>query len=191
MVQLDAQTGLLGADALAKCGDAFPFCWSLDNEAFINIANRRGYDSPTEGYVDGNAIEASYLYNNVGRTGFYYLFVNWYWCCRGANSTYQVMVGRSTSPTGPFLDKDGVDMTDNGGSVFIANKPGAENGHAFTGPGHAGILYDTESSKYVYTSHFEDVDGTDRMLVAVELTFDGDAWPASSGEPWLPQQGRR
>ena len=69
MVQLNPQTGLLGADALAKCGAAFPFCWSLDNDAYLNIANRRGYDSPTEGYVDGNAIEASYLYNNVQRTG--------------------------------------------------------------------------------------------------------------------------
>ena len=50
-----------------------------------------------------------------------------------------------------------------------------------------GILFDTASSKYVYTSHFEDVDGTERMLVAVEMDFDNDAWPELSGEPWLPQ----
>ena len=39
----------------------------------------------------------------------------------------------------------------------------------------------------MYTSHFEDVDGTERMLVAVEMDFDNDAWPELSGEPWLPQ----
>ena len=34
----------------------------------------------------------------------------------------------------------------------------------------------------------EDVDGTERMLVAVELTFDGDAWPVvATGDAWAPK----
>jgi len=40
------------------------------------------------------------------------MFENWFWCCGGFDSTYQIMVGRSESPTGPFLDASGVNLKD-------------------------------------------------------------------------------
>src|SRR5690606_37832137 len=49
----------------------------------------------------------------------YYLFVSLGVCCAGADSTYAVAVGRSTSPTGPFLDRDGLDMREGGGTVVL------------------------------------------------------------------------
>ncbi|WP_051393165.1 RICIN domain-containing protein [Glycomyces arizonensis] len=51
---------------------------------------------------------------------YYYLFVSLGICCAGADSTYAIAVGRSTSPTGPFLDRDGVDMREGGGTVVLA-----------------------------------------------------------------------
>ena len=44
----------------------------------------------------------------------YFLFVNWFGCCAGIDSTYEIHVGRSSSRTGPYLDRDGVEMTNGG-----------------------------------------------------------------------------
>ncbi|MDA1361884.1 family 43 glycosylhydrolase [Glycomyces luteolus] len=51
--------------------------------------------------------------------GYYYLFTSIGTCCAGANSTYKITVGRSTSPTGPFVDAAGVDMRNGGGTVVL------------------------------------------------------------------------
>jgi arabinan endo-1,5-alpha-L-arabinosidase len=48
----------------------------------------------------------------VERDGWYYLFVSATDCCRGPLSGYAVFVGRSQAPTGPFLDRSGVDLND-------------------------------------------------------------------------------
>ena len=39
-------------------------------------------------------------------------------CCRGANSTYSIHVGRSQKVTGPYLDRAGGDMLYGGGTCF-------------------------------------------------------------------------
>jgi hypothetical protein len=44
------------------------------------------------------------------KNGYYYLFENEDVCCRGMNSLYRIMVGRSKSITGPYLDKQGRDL---------------------------------------------------------------------------------
>ncbi|MCH7229341.1 family 43 glycosylhydrolase [Glycomyces sp. L485] len=58
------------------------------------------------------------------RGDYYYLFVSLGRCCAEAESTYQIAVGRSTSPTGPFLDSNGVDMRNGGGTVVLAGHGG-------------------------------------------------------------------
>ena len=60
-------------------------------------------------------IEAPYVHKN---NGFYYLFVNWFGCCNGVDSTYEIHIGRSNSITGPYVDKNGVDMR-LGGNMFF------------------------------------------------------------------------
>ena len=39
--------------------------------------------------------------------GYYYLFASTGTCCEGLKSTYQTVVGRSSSLWGPYLDKQG------------------------------------------------------------------------------------
>lgn len=56
--------------------------------------------------------------NIVYNGGYYYLFASKDRCCAGANSTYKIVYGRSSSITGPYLDKNGVDMKNGGGTVF-------------------------------------------------------------------------
>ena len=64
----------------------------------------------------GGGIEGASM---MQRGNYYYLFTSIGKCCAGADSTYQITVGRSTSPTGPFLDANGVDMRNGGGTVVL------------------------------------------------------------------------
>ena len=52
----------------------------------------------------GGSVEAPFI---VKHEDYWYLFVSYDRCCRGVNSTYNVVVGRARQITGPYLDKDG------------------------------------------------------------------------------------
>ncbi len=75
--------------------------------------------------------EASIL---IQRDGWYYPLVTHGSCCRGANSTYNIRMGRSRKVTGPYLDNMGVDMIEGGGKLFAASRG------RHVGPGHFGLL---------------------------------------------------
>jgi arabinan endo-1,5-alpha-L-arabinosidase len=88
----------------------------------------------------GGAIEAPFLFRHGS---YYYLFVSFDLCCRGASSTYRIMVGRSGSATGPFVDKNGVAMT-SGGCEALA-------GHgSVQGPGGQSAFADSDADVPVY-----------------------------------------
>ena len=72
--------------------------------------------NPTSKFAGTNAIEAPFIYKHGG---WYYLFVAWDYCCRGSKSNYRVAVGRSKTVDGPYLDRDGVDMREGGGTLFM------------------------------------------------------------------------
>ena len=57
----------------------------------------------------GNRYEGA---NVVYRDGYYYLFASATNCCNGALTGYSVFVGRSTSPFGPFVDREGNSFLD-------------------------------------------------------------------------------
>ena len=60
---------------------------------------------------------ASLVYKN----SYYYLFVSWDYCCDAdpSQSNYKIVVGRGTSPNGPFTDMNGVDMAAGGGTILL------------------------------------------------------------------------
>jgi len=64
---------------------------------------------------DSAGIENPFIVYNGG---YYYLFVSKGTCCNGASSTYRIAYGRSTSITGPYVDKNGVNMTSSGGTIL-------------------------------------------------------------------------
>ena len=118
--------------------------------------------------ADGHdSIEASYIYRH-GR--YYYLFVNWGLCCRGVNSTYNIRVGRSLNVTGPYVDRDGVEMLRDGGSLFL------ETNGSFIGPGHVGVFSD--GAVEWLSCHYYDgrQDGASALAVR-QLQWDADGWP--------------
>jgi arabinan endo-1,5-alpha-L-arabinosidase len=130
-------------------------------------------DSPILSLAHSDSIEASYLYQ---QGGYYYLFVNWGMCCRGTNSTYSIHVGRSKKVTGPYLDREGKDMLDGGGTLFLdSTKP-------YIGPGHAGIIVDHGTNWF--SCHYEAVPGASipgqrrgSRLAVMPMHWTADDWP--------------
>ncbi|MET7283691.1 arabinan endo-1,5-alpha-L-arabinosidase [Kribbella sp. NPDC005582] len=116
----------------------------------------------------GGPIEAP---NMVKRGNYYYLFVSFDYCCRGAQSTYRVMVGRSTSVNGPFRDRNGAAMTSGGGTEILASQG------SIHGPGHQDVFGDTDHDILVY--HYYADDGTP-FLGINWLIWDSAGWPVVS-----------
>ncbi len=58
-----------------------------------------------------DAVEAPFIYHHGG---YYYLFVSFDYCCRGLKSNYKIAIGRSQNIKGPYLDKDGKSMMQDG-----------------------------------------------------------------------------
>lgn len=103
----------------------------------VNIADR---------FMPGNPVEAPYI---THRDGYYYLFVSFGACCQGAESTYQVAVGRSESVTGPYLDREGKDMYGGGGTILL------EEHGAVVGPGGQSVFGDYLAFHYYDASNEE------------------------------------
>lgn len=105
---------------------------------------------------------------------YYYLFVSFDACCRGADSTYRVMVGRSKDVTGPYLDRDGIPMLRGGGTQVTF--PTAR----WRGPGHNAVLRDDGAEYIVYHAYDVENVGVSDLRVA-PLAWDAGGWP--SAEP--------
>ncbi len=75
----------------------------------------------------------------VYRNGFYYLFVSATNCCNGPLTAYSVFVGRSASPTGPFVDQQGVSLL----AARVGGTPVLSlNGNRWVGGGHNTVFQD-------------------------------------------------
>ncbi|MFP8963111.1 arabinan endo-1,5-alpha-L-arabinosidase [Streptomyces nanhaiensis] len=113
-----------------------------------------------------NGIEGPTL---VKRGGHYYLFASFDKCCAGTDSTYSIRVGRSTSPTGPFRDRDGVDMRDNGGTVVL------ETHGQVVGPGGQSVMSDVDGDLLVY--HYYDRGNNGSPTLGINLMRWEGGWP--------------
>lgn len=113
--------------------------------------------------------EAPYI---VYRAPYYYLFTSWDFCCRGSDSSYHVVVGRSTSPSGPFLDRTGLDMRFGGGTPVV-------DGNArWRGPGHNAIF--KRDGEYFNVYHaYDAVNGGIPTLRISHLTWQ-EGWPLNA-----------
>lgn len=112
----------------------------------------------------GGAIEAPYI---TRHGNFYYLWVSFDKCCQGADSTYRVMVGRSSSVTGPYVDRDGTEMMAGGGTEVMAS-----HGTIY-GPGHQAVFTDEDADVLVY--HWYAANGASSL--GINLIRYEDDWP--------------
>ncbi|KJA26585.1 glycoside hydrolase family 43 protein [Hypholoma sublateritium FD-334 SS-4] len=97
--------------------------------------------SVSERFVNSNSIEASVIFQHKS---FYYLFSSWDFCCRGVNSTYNIRVGRSLTPSGGFVDQDNIGLINGGGSLLLGTHD------SIIGPGGQDLLEDEGGVIMVY-----------------------------------------
>ncbi|GFE83642.1 hypothetical protein GCM10011487_56420 [Steroidobacter agaridevorans] len=107
------------------------------------------------------------------REGWYYLLVTHGSCCQGANSTYNIRMGRSRKVTGPYLDNMGVDMIEGGGKLFAASRG------RHIGPGHFGLL-DLGDGVQKFSLHYEaDLDRGGVSVLDIRPLLWRDGWPVA------------
>jgi arabinan endo-1,5-alpha-L-arabinosidase len=113
------------------------------------------------------ALEAPALFRHGS---YYYLFMSWDLCCRGASSTYRIMVGRSTSVNGPFVDRNGTALTSGGGTQLLASSG------RYIGPGGQSVISDTDSDLLIYHYYDGQDNGTAKLGINL-LGWDSSGWP--------------
>jgi arabinan endo-1,5-alpha-L-arabinosidase len=107
------------------------------------------------------------------RDGWYYLLATHGTCCDGADSTYNIRVGRSRNVTGPYLDHMGVPMLRGGGKLVVA-----ANGHS-VGPGHFGLI-DFGDGVQKFSCHYEaDLLQGGRSVLGFRPLLWENGWPVA------------
>ena len=109
----------------------------------------------------------------IFRDGWYYLLVTHGSCCAGANSSYNIRMGRAKKVTGPFLDNMGIDMLQGGGKLFLGS------GGRYVGPGHFGLL-DLGDGVQKFSCHYEaDLDRGGVSVLDIRPLLWRDGWPVA------------
>lgn len=128
----------------------------------------RPRDYYTDEYSAGEgSVEAPFLFR---KGKYYYLFVSFDFCCRGLESNYKVMVGRSEKITGPYIDRNGRNMIHGGGTPVLTgnrNWPGVGHNAVYTFDGHDYIIY----------HGYDAADHGRSKLLTDRLEWDNEGWP--------------
>jgi arabinan endo-1,5-alpha-L-arabinosidase len=84
--------------------------------------------------------------NIVVHNDWYYLLASATNCCNGPLTGYSVFAGRSRSPLGPFVDRDGVSLLAGrvGGTPVLA-----QNGNRWVGAGHNTVITDFSGQQWM------------------------------------------
>jgi arabinan endo-1,5-alpha-L-arabinosidase len=140
-----------------ETGKPFP----NDSRKYSLASRPAPHDAPS-------AIEAPFM---IERGGYYYLFTSFDYCCRGASSSYYIVVGRSRDVLGPYLGRDGKSQMAGYGTVVLRGN------RRFRGPGHQAVLRDGARDYLVYHAYDAEHDGRSTLRIApIEWTSDG--WPS-------------
>ncbi len=123
--------------------------------------------------------------NVIERNGFVYLFGSATDCCRGPLTGYTVLVGRATSPLGPFVDRDGASFLEGrtGGTPVLA-----QNGNRWVGPGHGTVFADLAGQDWMLyhaidrnDPYFANATGFTRRPALLDPVDWVDDWPIVRG----------
>ncbi|MDI9432588.1 MAG: family 43 glycosylhydrolase [Planctomycetota bacterium] len=118
------------------------------------------------------AIEAPFI---IRHGEYWYLFVSFDFCCRGAKSTYNVRVGRSRDITGPYVDRDGAPMMEGSGTLVVEATEGA-----WRGAGHQAVLQE-DGVDYLVFHAYDATTGRSHLQISTMVWEDG--WPRVASLP--------
>ncbi len=138
-------------------------------------------------------------------TGYYYLFLSYGWL----GDDYDIRVGRSRDPLGPYLDYEGRDLAGESlglklanSYIFRARAPRVKSGGGWQwgglrGPGHGVPFRDPVSGRYFFVHHIRDGNPRDcrydpvydrysyrHHYMVVRPMFFVDGWPVLGPEPY-------
>jgi arabinan endo-1,5-alpha-L-arabinosidase len=102
---------------------------------------------------------------------YYYIFASRGICCKGLQSTYQMVIGRSKDVKGPYLNKEGKSWVDNNYSLFLAGDS------TEPGRGHNGFFTEGDTTFIVYHAYTRAANGAS-LLNIKPLFIDKDGWPS-------------
>ncbi|MCM4157246.1 arabinan endo-1,5-alpha-L-arabinosidase [Gramella sp. AN32] len=135
--------------------------------------------NPQTGHLKNNPPEITIITTSLGEGVFvikgleyYYIFASRGICCKGLDSNYQVVMGRSQNLEGPYLNKDGESWLDNNYTVFL------KGDHKEPGRGHNGFFVEEGIAYIVYHAYTRSADG-DSLLNIAPLYITQDGWPTT------------
>lgn len=144
---------MVGLNKATGKPDAHPKVYSLDQRP----APRGAPD----------AVEGPFIFQ---RNGWYYLFASYDYCCKGAASSYYMVVGRSRDITGPYKGRDGSDMAKGLGTLLLRGDM------HWRGPGHNAVLHDGAKDYLVYHAYDATRNGASTLRIS-PIAWTPDGWP--------------
>ncbi len=120
----------------------------------------------------GNAIEAPFIFKHGEQ---YYLFASIDYCCRGAQSTYKMIVGRAKALAGPYTDRAGVPLARGGGTILLAGDA------KWYGVGHCAVCTFDGVDYLVFHGYDASDEKARSKLRIAPLTWDAEGWPVVGG----------
>ncbi len=159
-----------GAVAATKLDDAgMPVSgawWSAEDPNYTLLARR-----PAEAKDGVRWVDAPFMFR---KGGFYYLFVSYYICCRGLESTSEIRVGRAASLAGPFLDKEGRRL--DAGDESLVLGAGADR----VGLSQAAVWTDSAGADWLTYAYVDKAAGGLARVGEAKIVW-RDGWPETSG----------
>lgn len=136
-------------------------------QEWYTVARRpRSWELGDKNAGDG-PLEAPFIFR---KGKYYYLFLSWDYCCRGVESTYKVVVGRSRNIEGPYFDKNDQSLFQGGGSLVV------QGNAKWYGAGHCSA-YTVDGRDYLFFHAYDASDEGRSKLIIREIQWDADDWP--------------
>jgi len=120
----------------------------------------------------GNAIEAPFIFK---KGKYYYLFASIDYCCKGVNSTYKMIIGRSKKVEGPYVDKAGIPLRSGGGTILLASDK------EWYGVGHNAVVSDNGRDLLIFHAYDAADNGKSKLRI-FSLKWDKKGWPLPDQE---------
>jgi arabinan endo-1,5-alpha-L-arabinosidase len=139
-----------------------------------------------------NRYEGAYV---IHHGGWYYLFASEANCCAGPTTGYTVFAGRSRSPRGPFVDRDGISLLANrvGGTIVVT-----PNGNRWVGTGHNAVITDLAGQDwFVYHAidrsdpFLDEPYGINERPMLLDRLDWIDGWPTVRAGRWASEGPQR